>query len=221
MNTGSGASPWHLVLQSDAAGAGSRFTVDARRTDGTVLDLSTTVEGVDAVAWLGADPADGLLLRSTTNTLSGVIPGVTLDLLAVSDDPVTITVARDDASVMAAIRSLVDACNAVLDGLADADAYDPETGQKGALFGNSTVARIERAMRELLQETIRSSAVGQLRDIGITFQSEGRLTFDEARCAALASDPRRSSCCSTPPRMKPPPVMPVGSRSGSPTCSSD
>ena len=74
VNTGSGASPWHLVLQSDAAGAGSRFTVDARRTDGTVLDLSTTVEGVDAVAWLGADPADGLLLRSTTNTLSGVIP---------------------------------------------------------------------------------------------------------------------------------------------------
>lgn len=191
VNTGSGASPWHLVLQSDAAGAGSRFTVDARRTDGTVLDLSTTVEGVDAVAWLGADPADGLLLRSTTNTLSGVIPGVTLDLLAVSDDPVTITVARDDASVMAAIRSLVDACNAVLDGLADADAYDPETGQKGALFGNSTVARIERAMRELLQETIEGAPqLDSLRDIGITFQSGGRLTFDEARCAAaLASDP--------------------------------
>jgi flagellar hook-associated protein 2 len=191
VNTGSGTAPWHLVLQSDAAGAGSRFFVDARRSDGSVLDLTTTVDGADAIAWLGDDPADGLLLRSTSNTMSGMIPGVTLDLLAVSDDPVVITVTRDDATVVASIRALVDACNAVLDGLADADAYDPDTGLKGALFGNPTVSRIERAVQALLQSTVGDDPqLDSLRDIGITFESGGRLAFDEARCTAmLASDP--------------------------------
>ena len=39
------------------------------------------------------DPATGLLITSSTNTLDDVIEGVTIDLLGASDDPVTITIA--------------------------------------------------------------------------------------------------------------------------------
>ena len=144
---------------------------------------------------------------------------MTLDLLAVSDDPVTITVARDDASVMAAIRSRstpamrcgwIGGCRCIRSG----------DGTEGALFGNSTVARIERAMRELLEE-----AIEELRSwTAVTSSPSKRGSPDLRRGslrAALASDPTAVELLFNATSDKPPPVMPVGSRSGSPTCSSD
>ncbi|MCH2148659.1 MAG: flagellar filament capping protein FliD [Phycisphaerales bacterium] len=191
VNAGSGSTPWHLLLQSDSGGAGGRFSIDARLEDGTSLDLTTTVEAQDAVAWLGDDPSEALLLRSHSNTIAGMVPGLTIDLLSVSDDPVVVTVERDDSSVLAMVRGFVDACNAVFSGLSESDSYDTETGQRGTLFGNATVSRVQRALQELLHDRLEGGAsIDALRKVGITIGPGGLVEFDEAECAArLAADP--------------------------------
>ena len=191
LNTGTGSTPYHLTFTSGISGRAGELIVD---TGGVDLGLSTMAKGQDAKVFLGSDDAaTGVLITNDSNTLDGVIQGLTIDLLTTSDDPVTVTVERDVVSIRDAVSQFVTTFNDVIGTVNVYDFFDVESESRGALLGDPTVARI----RNTMYRTVNQSALGLdtqfefLSEVGITVGDGGLLTFDASRFdEAYEIDPR-------------------------------
>ncbi|MEO1235577.1 MAG: flagellar filament capping protein FliD [Planctomycetota bacterium] len=190
INDGSPNAPFRLSLSSDTAGVGGAFTVD---DGGLGLGVNNLAEAQDAVVFLGGeDPADALVVTSGSNTLDTLIPGASISLLSVSDNPVQITVGDDPAAVTSAAESFVNSFNSLVDSINEFDSFNAETEERGLLLGDSAIARLRTS---IYNAVIGSNAglTGQftsLAQVGITVGSGARLQLDAERFnAALAADP--------------------------------
>lgn len=179
INDGSGVAPYRLSITSAASGRAGELIIDAGTTG---LDLTTLTQAQDAAITLGSDD-NGLLIRSTTNTITDAIPGVTLTLTGTDDQPVTVTVERDLDSMLSTLKGLVDDYNGLLDRIKQYASYDSETQTKGILFGESTLDAVKQRLNRALTGTI-SGAGGRfsrLSQLGVKVESGGRLSFDEQK----------------------------------------
>jgi flagellar hook-associated protein 2 len=190
LNTAAGATPYRMSLTSSISGRAGELVID---TGGVDLGLTALSEGRDAKVFFGSDnPEDGFLITSASNTLDDVIEGVTIDLHDVSDDAVTLTVSRDEESIVEAVKQFVSTFNDVVGRIDDYDYYDPDTEEKGVLLGNATT----RTVRDALYRIVTGKALnldtsfGYLSQVGIGINSSGELTFDESAFReAYAEDP--------------------------------
>lgn len=190
INDGVGSNPFRLSLSARASGVAGRFVVDAGGFD---LGLTTLDAGNDARMFYGSsDPADGVLLSSSTNAFDGVITGVTLDVRNVSEDPVTVSVTTNTGEIESKIDAFVEAFNTVLDRVDFNTRFNQETGERGALLGDGTaislsstlISRIGRANSGF------TTGVDTLARVGVSLGDGGRLSFDrEAFRDALEEDP--------------------------------
>jgi flagellar hook-associated protein 2 len=139
----------------------------------------------------------GQPLTSNSNTITGVLPGVTLELKTPGATPVTVTVAHDTSSIVTLVRQFVDAANKVLDTIDTQTKWDPTTKTGGPLAGDSGVLNLERRLRSLVS-SIAVGSTGKYRslaDIGITTGAFGtavgsanRLILDETKLNAALAD---------------------------------
>ncbi len=181
INDGVGASPFRLILTSETSGAVGRLLIDTKGFD---LGVSTLSEGEDALVFFGADdPANAVLITSSSNTLDSVVNGLTLDLNNTTDEPVEVSVSRNVTSIEESLTSFVDSVNAVFDRLDFHERFDVETGERGALLGDSTVSNIRRS----ILRTIQGEPLGTqgqfsfMFEIGIRVGSGGQIDFDKDR----------------------------------------
>jgi flagellar hook-associated protein 2 len=190
INDGSSAAPFRLSFTSTKSGREGRFTLDAQGVD---LGLTTLAEGRDARAFFGSDdPASGILLTSTTNTLTGVIQGVTVDLRSVDTEPVTINITRDTDAVRTAVGEFVTAFNAVVSRIDSLSTYDQETKTRGTLLGDTLSQQLRSNLYAMAQSSP-TGVTGQyqfLSQVGVSMNSDGELEIDQNRLdAALERDP--------------------------------
>lgn len=188
INDGGSSSPYRLSFTSRFSGSIGRAIID---TGGVDLGLSTLSEGNDAVVFYGSEASSKtVLLTSSTNTLDSVVRGVTIDLKSVSEDPVEVTISRNNSNIEEKINEFVEAYNGVLETIERYDNYDPETERRGALFGDSTAARI----RNQLIRDIQGAATGVegeyqfLFQVGVRIGSGTRLEFDRDRFRSALED---------------------------------
>jgi flagellar hook-associated protein 2 len=190
INTGSGASPFRLSLASEGTGEAGRFLIDTGDFD---LGLSVLDEGNDARVFFGSsDPASGVLLTSSTNTIDGVVQGVSINLAAASDDPVQLTVSRDTSNIEKKIGEFVTAFNTVIEGIDFQSRFVEETEVKGTLFGDSTIQTLRNAMFSKLRSSNEgfSDTYDFLTEVGVRVGNGGKLEFDKDRFReAYANDP--------------------------------
>ncbi|MEE2908434.1 MAG: flagellar filament capping protein FliD [Planctomycetota bacterium] len=182
VSTGDPGSPWRLSLTSDVSGAAGRMLVDLEGLD---VEFEEVIAARDARIVLGDDVASGVMITSGFNQLNDVIAGLTLDLLEVSDEIVTVTVERDETQATEAVRAMIEALNGVLDRIDLVNGYDPETAERGVLHGDSTVSRIRRMLLTAIQQAASSEDLGMdgLWSVGIRVGAGGRIEFDEATFA--------------------------------------
>lgn len=189
INDGSPGAPFRLSLSSEDAGTDGAFVFD---DGGLGLNTITLSQAQDAVVFYGGnDPSKSIAVESKSNTLSSIIPGADISLLSVSDQPVTVTIALDDQSIVENAGSLVDSLNGVFDTLDRYDSYDADTEQRGLLLGDSTVAQIRsRLYNALIQPN--NELTGQftsLSQIGIRVGQGARVEFDQDKfTTALQTD---------------------------------
>lgn len=181
INDGAGSTPFRLSLTSRSSGTAGRMVVDTGDVD---LGLSTLDEGRDARVFFGSsDPALGVLLQSSTNTLDRVIEGVSIDLTGVRNDPVTLSISKDTTAIESKIKEFIDAFNDVVGRIEFQSRYDRETNQRGPLIGDSTVL----SLRRTLYDTVLAPGLNvpgryqRLIDVGIEIGSGGKLTLDTER----------------------------------------
>lgn len=174
MDDGTGtATAFHLVLVSKETGDANAVTIGTNNTTLTFTEIQA--KGVlDAQVTI-----NGITYNRATNTISDIIAGVTLNLVATGASSLTIT--SDTASVKAKILAMVEAYNAAAKEIADNSRYDQKTGVAGSLSGVSTF----RTMTSQLKQTLLTSIGGlggaydNLTDIGLSFDRDGTASMDE------------------------------------------
>jgi len=172
-----------LLLQSSEAGTAGALQVG--RTEGlsALGTFSDVRPAADARLQL-----DGLDITRSSNTVTDLLPGVTLTLTAPASD-LTVTVSSDPAASATVVKDLVTKLNAVLTGLSTATAYDATTKKGGALLGDGGARGLINALRDTVGRAA-TGAAGTLGGIGLGLQRDGTYAFDETAFAAgLAKDP--------------------------------
>lgn len=190
VDTGSG---FRLVLSAEESGIENSVKVsvaddDGNNTDtnglsqfvfdGTTSNLEETVAARDAQLEI-----NGIAVSRPTNTVEGVVDGVTFDLK--SEGTSTVKIERDADAVAENVQAFVDKFNAFQDMVDKVSGFDPESGQGSVLTGDSTIRNIQSDLRRMLTEIppgLEDSPVRMLADVGIkTDPSTGKLEFDQAR----------------------------------------
>ena len=191
LNEGVGANPFRLTLTARDAGVAGRTLID---TGGFDLGLTQLEQGQDAKAFFGSsDPAKAVLFTSSTNTISDVFEGLTLNLQSASDKAVTINVAGDRTELEGKIEEFVSAFNETLDRIDFQSRYDQDTEARGPLLGDGTLIGLKSALVNTIlgrPENV-SGRFNNLSQVGLTIGEGGRLELDKDKLQqALDEDPQ-------------------------------
>jgi flagellar hook-associated protein 2 len=129
-------------------------------------------------------------VTSATNTLSGVIDGVTLTLAKITTAPVTVNIALDTAAQRKAVSDFAKAFSDMNTYIAGQTKYDAATKTAAALQGDRSTLAVQSNLRSLfLGTSTASSAFASLSDIGLAIQSNGALTLNSTKFSAALSNP--------------------------------
>jgi flagellar hook-associated protein 2 len=136
---------------------------------------------------------DSILMTKSSNTVTDVIDGVTLNLLSAdSGSTVSVTVSNDTTEVVSAIQGLVDAYNNALSLIDQQFQYNPDTETSGGpLSGDATLRNLQQQLRSIISTSIEglSGDYVVLSQLGIKTGSDGQLSVDESELSeALADD---------------------------------
>lgn len=159
----------------------------------TLRPLQQLAEAKDAKVRYGSGSST-LSVTSTTNTISDLLPGVTLTLKSkpASATPITVTVGTASGDAKEAVKSFITSYNGVLDFWKANGSYDSTTRKAGALFNESDLRRGVDDITAALADAVGGlSGVNTLAQVGITFDTNtGKLVFNDATFdAQLAADP--------------------------------
>jgi len=188
VNDGGSFNPFRINFTARESGAVGQVLID---TGDFNLGLTELSRGEDALAFFGAeDPANGILLRSSTNTLDSVIQGVTIDLKSTSDEAVDVTISRDTAGIEEGVQGFVDAFNAVLKQIDSLDFFDVEKESRGVLLGDPTLATIRRQLFNTIQGTPDGvdGTFTRLFQVGVKIGEGAKLEFDRERFRSALED---------------------------------
>jgi flagellar hook-associated protein 2 len=180
-----------LVLSSANTGAANTITVAQTGGDGGLASLAYSAGAPANYTQISA-AQDAIVnianaqSTSATNTLDGVIDGVTLTLLKPSDpdEPATsLSVGYDRDAVKTRIGNFVSAYNVLEAQIAKLRSYDATTKTAGPMIGDSLLSSIESQMRRAISDPVAGAnpAAQSLAAIGITTQSDGTLTIDDTK----------------------------------------
>jgi flagellar hook-associated protein 2 len=177
-----------LVLRSSATGEVNGFQIGVTDTGGGGLSALAYDPGGTSAMTLARPAADAIAtidnlpVRSASNTLSGVIDGVTLTLSKVTTAPVQIVAANDADAIKTKITAFVTAYNDVNSMLAAQTKYDAATKTAGALQGDSAAWGLRTQLRNMLGTTSGASSMfGRLSDIGFDVKSDGSISVNDTK----------------------------------------
>ena len=183
VNTGSG---YVLALSAEDTGAANAMKIDvvesgpaglsALAYNATAQNMQQTRAAQDAEFAI-----DGVTVTSSGNRVDSAIDGLTLDLRDVGNSQVSVSL--DTASIQEAVSAFVKAYNEFRDQLKELTFYNPKTRNAGPLNGDSSVRSMANAIRRYLGDAVEglSGGLRTLADVGITFDSDGKMQLDTAR----------------------------------------
>ena len=201
VNDGTG---YRLVMSSQQTGQGNSISLSVTDSDGNNTDTSGlslfsfgagTNNMVQTIAAQDAQfSVNGLSLTSATNSATGVIDGVTLNLnKAQPGVPVSLNIGSDTEGLADQVQGFVDDMNAMRDVIKYLGSYekDPNDPTKGSLKGEQALKQVEADIKRFMQVRINDgSAYQSMADIGIKSNLDGTLELDSAKLsAAIAADP--------------------------------
>jgi flagellar hook-associated protein 2 len=133
---------------------------------------------------------NGLPIVSASNDLSGVVDGLSLQLLKETSAPVEVSLATDTAAMKTAIGDFVKAYNDLQAAIATQTKYDSGTQTAAVLQGDRTALMLQRQLRDAVQRpSDASSLFERLSSLGIEVQKDGALKLDDRKLStALADD---------------------------------
>ena len=162
-----------LALYSQATGTPGALAIT---NNTTLLNFNAPVGGTNASLTI-----DGVPYSSATNTVSGAIAGVTLNLASASPGTqVQVTVGPDANQATTAINNFVNAYNAVIGNLNTQFTVDPTTNTEGPLGGDSALRSLQSSLLNDVTYSISGNGgLVNLAALGIDLNNDGTLTVNQ------------------------------------------
>ncbi len=168
-----------ITVTADTAGdCQMELSVVSDNKGGGTLDfgeISMTTEGRNMQLAAGEDAeieVDNVTITDSSNTITDVIAGATLNLVGEdTDTTVSLKIERDLATIKSKITDMVSAYNDIMEYINTQFSYDDETEETGGiLFGDGTLSSVKSELINTVTETITgaSSDFNKLALIGIT-----------------------------------------------------
>ena len=178
--------PYRLQLTSEQSGRAGRLVLDTSQLG---LSIDVIAEGQDALMAIGSSA--GVLVSSSTNRFTGVLDGATLEIEQASSVPVTVSIAKGDSDVLASMTTMVNNYNTFRERLAKLTSYDPDAETSSVLTGDAAALRLDSDLSSLLSGRFSGTgSIQSLGELGISFNDDGTIEFDENEFTSLyAADP--------------------------------
>ena len=198
ISDGSTTAPYRLSLTASNSGTAGSVVFDAGTTG---LAAQTLVSGQDAAVFVGGSGSNGssgsstaaqpLLVTSSTNSISNVIQGVTVNLLGVSSGTVQLTVAGDADSLVQSLDTFTTTFNALTSSIGSQSTFNSSSDSAGLLLGDPVALGITSGVTSFLDTVVPDNGdYPSLFTVGFSVGSNDQLSFDEDKFrAAFAADP--------------------------------
>jgi len=187
VNDGDATNPYRLVLSSAESGADNSMRIvvagDATLTGLLNHDPAGAQSYTETVvAQNAAFTVDGISISKSSNTVTDIIPGVTIDLIEKTTGPITVSVVQDTAGAKAAVQAFVAAFNDLRAEINTQTDSGFGGSVAGALASDSLTRQIESFIHNELNQTPTgiTGSYTTLSSIGVSFERDGTLSLDEA-----------------------------------------
>jgi flagellar hook-associated protein 2 len=179
-----------LLLSSSKTGIANGFTITA--ASGSSAGLGSLATSLNAAGSSEAQDAqltlNGIAVSSASNSVSGAIDGVTLNLATTGST--TLTVVHDTGSTVTAIQAFVTAYNSYVSSIGTLSSYNSTTQVSGPLLGDSTLNSVVRQISSVLSKAVPGNSIGSLASLGILHQADGTLALTASTLtSALNANP--------------------------------
>ena len=180
--------PWRLSLVSERSGKAGALVVDTASL-GLAFQETSRAQDARLVYGPASSAASAMVISSSSNTLTNVIDGVSLQIKQATGTTVTVRVSESDAVLLASVKTFVENYNKFRDQWKDYTKFDPGTGQGSILTGDFTALRFESDFISLLSgQFTGSSRFRSLASLGLSLTEEGKLQFDEEKFKTAYTD---------------------------------
>ena len=180
VDTGTGGNNFRIVLSGDTGIAGTFAVTSSISDDLGFGDADKTLQTAqDAVINF-----EGLNISRGSNSVNDVISGTTIDLNGVTSSAVRLNVTSDTSTLKTSLQDVVtvyNSLNSSLDNMGSVKDGSTDT-LNGALAGDgSLISYIKNNIRTAVfnESSTKSGNVNALRDLGISIDRSGKMTFDE------------------------------------------
>ncbi|MBN2296430.1 MAG: flagellar filament capping protein FliD [Pirellulales bacterium] len=173
--------PYRLSVNSDRMGRQGQLVID---TSGLGLQLEETAEARDALMVYGSpnNVANGILVSSSSNKFTDVLPGLNLEIKDTSNKAVMIDISRSDKNALANMEALVENYNRFRESLSEYTSFNEETLETGLLFGDSAALRLDVDLSTMLSgRFLGVGSIQSLAEVGLDIKKDGTLSFDAAK----------------------------------------
>jgi flagellar hook-associated protein 2 len=143
--------------------------------------MNTITAPQDAQIQVGG--TGGYLVNSSSNILTGVMPGVSINLVsaqASGSSPVTISVAPDGNTMAGLVQSMVTAANKALTDINTYAGYNAKTKSAGPLMGDPNLNAITTQIEGVIAGVGSSFGATNASTVGLNLTSAGQITFDKS-----------------------------------------
>ncbi|AMJ97559.1 flagellar hook protein [Alteromonas macleodii] len=192
IDTGTGAGS-RLVFSSSETGDGNDLVI-TNDTGAAELDRLSTVGGTNNISAANIESArnaiayiDGIEVQSSSNEFENTIQNVSFEVNEVSPKDAAgdflatkLGIGFDKEGLDKKIRDFIDNYNALIDEIGTLTRYgESELENDGALAGDSLLRGIQSGLASIVGDSVSSSALGGLFQIGIEFDNDGKLEIGD------------------------------------------
>ncbi|HSC80658.1 MAG TPA: flagellar filament capping protein FliD [Chitinolyticbacter sp.] len=197
VNDGSG---YRLLLSSSDSGEANSLKISVDDDDTNDTDTSglsrfaydptaTTNMAQTQVAQNAKFQLDGIAISKSSNTVTDVLQGVTLNLQKISaldsnDAPITtsLNVSRDTSGVKTAVEEFVKSYNEFAKSVEGLSFYNEEDKSSGLLNGDYVIRSMQSSIRATLNQGLgKGSYYQSLGAVGVSFDDKGNMTLDSSK----------------------------------------
>jgi flagellar hook-associated protein 2 len=177
-----------LALSSQSTGAASALAISSNNTN---LVFNTPIGGTDASLTV-----DGIPYSNASNTVTGAISGVTLNLAsAAPGEAVQVNVGPDTTQATNAITNFVSAYNQVINDINQEFTVNASTNQEGPLGADTSLRSLQSSLlSDVTYSVSGNGGLVNLSSLGINMSDDGTLTVGTSPTGqtlqqAIASNP--------------------------------
>jgi len=185
VNAGSSTSPSYKVVLSGATGADEAFSMST-----TPAGVLTALNFAQTAASDAVLTVDGVTYTRSSNTVTDVVDGLTMNLLA-ANTTASVSLARDTTQVVSKIDALVTAYNEANSLFIEVTNPKSVLDIYGAtLVGDTTVRQVRNQLREVLlgESSTPGTNVTAAWQMGLSVDKAGVMTLDKTKLTAALNN---------------------------------